>query len=88
MNRLLFAAMVEARSCERFRLLSLEINDTQLQKFYHELMISEANHYTTFLGFARQYGDKYEDVNKRWQQWLDYEAQVILKYGNKETIHG
>ena len=87
-DRLLFAAMIEARSCERFKILSSEINDDELRTFYHELMISEAGHYTTFLNFARQYGNAYEDVNKRWQEWLAYEAEVITKYGNKETIHG
>lgn len=87
-DRLLFAAMVEARSCERFRILSEQINDEDLRNFYRELMISEANHYTTFLGFARQYGNAVEDVNKRWQQWLDYEAEVIRNYSKKETMHG
>jgi len=87
-DRLLFAAMVEARSCERFRILSEQINDEDLRSFYRELMISEANHYTTFLGFARQYGNAVEDVNKRWQQWLNYEAEVIRNYSKKETIHG
>lgn len=87
-DRLLFAAMVEARSCERFRILSLHINDEDLRKFYHELMISEANHYTTFLAFARKYGNGVEDVNARWQQWLEYEAQVVKSYGKNETIHG
>lgn len=87
-DRLLFAAMVEARSCERFRILSEQINDEDLRNFYRELMISEANHYTTFLGFARKYGSATEDVNKRWQQWLDYEAEVIRNYSKKETMHG
>ena len=87
-DRLLFAAMVEARSCERFRILSEQINAEDLRSFYRELMISEANHYTTFLGFARQYGNAVEDVNKRWQQWLDYEAEVIRNYSKKETMHG
>lgn len=87
-DRLLFAAMVEARSCERFRILSEKINDADLRAFYKELMISEANHYTVFLGFARKYGEGVEDVNKRWQEWLDYEAEVVKNYGNKETIHG
>ncbi len=87
-DRLLFAAMVEARSCERFRILSEKINDEDLRAFYKELMISEANHYTTFLGFARKYGNEVEDVNKRWQQWLDYEAEVVRNYGKSETIHG
>lgn len=87
-DRLLFAAMVEARSCERFRILSEKINDEDLRIFYRELMISEANHYTTFIGFAKKYGSETEDIEKRWQEWLSYEAQVIKNYGNKETIHG
>jgi tRNA-(ms[2]io[6]A)-hydroxylase len=87
-DRLLFSAMIEARSCERFKILSQHIQDDDLRKFYHELMISEANHYTTFLAFARKYGQEVEDVNIRWQQWLDYEAGVVKSYGRQETIHG
>lgn len=87
MDRLLFAAMIEARSCERFKVLSENINDEELRAFYHELMISEANHYTLFLNFARKYSEG-EDVEKRWQEWLDYEGQVIRRFGNKETVHG
>lgn len=87
-DRLLFAAMVEARSCERFRILSEQISDPELREFYRELMISEANHYTTFLGFARKYGSDFEDVNKRWQMWLEHEANVVKHYGRKETMHG
>ena len=68
-DRLLFAAMVEARSCERFRILSEHISDPDLRAFYRDLMISEANHYTLFIGFARQYGQG-EDVDKRWQDFL------------------
>ena len=86
-DRLLFAAMIEARSCERFRVLSTNIKDKELAKFYHELMVSEANHYTVFLGFARKYaGDV--DVEKRWKEWLDFEGNLIQSYGNKEKIHG
>jgi tRNA-(ms[2]io[6]A)-hydroxylase len=86
-DRLLFSALVEARSCERFRVLSLNIKDKALAAFYHELMVSEATHYTMFLGFARKYANGH-DVEKRWKEFLDYEAGVIAKYGNKETIHG
>ncbi|RBP29828.1 tRNA-(ms[2]io[6]A)-hydroxylase [Oceanihabitans sediminis] len=86
-DRLLFSAMIEARSCERFRLLSTTIKDKELAKFYHELMVSEAGHYTTFLGFARQYG-KGVDVNKRWEEFLQFEGELIKSYGKKETIHG
>ncbi len=87
-DRLLFSAMVEARSCERFKVLSENIADEELRSFYRELMISEANHYTTFLAFARKYGEGVEDVNARWQQWLNYESEVIKNYGREETIHG
>lgn len=86
-DRMLFAAMIEARSCERFRVLTENIQDEELRAFYKELMISEANHYTAFIGFARQIGDP-KQVNERWEQWLDYEAKVISSYGTKETIHG
>lgn len=86
-DRMLFAAMIEARSCERFRVLTENIKDEELKTFYKDLMISEAGHYTTFIGFARQLGDV-EKVNARWEEWLDYEAEVIKSYGKKETIHG
>ena len=86
-DRLLFSALIEVRSCERFKILSEEISDADLKRFYRELMISEATHYTTFLGFARKYAGK-EDVEKRWQEWLSHEAEVVDKYGKKETIHG
>lgn len=86
-DRMLFAAMIEARSCERFKVLTENIKDQELKDFYQELMISEANHYTTFIGFARSLGDP-EKVNKRWEEWLEYEAKIIQSYGNKETIHG
>lgn len=86
-DRLLFSAMIEARSCERFRVLSENIKDKKLAKFYRDLMISEAGHYTTFIGFARQYGEGI-NIDKRWKEWLDYEASIIANYGKKETIHG
>lgn len=86
-DNMLFAAMIEARSCERFRILSQEIADPELRKFYHDLMASEADHYATFIGFARKYG-KGVDVDKRWQEFLEYEGQLMEKYGRKETMHG
>lgn len=86
-DRLLFAALIEARSCERFRVLSENVDDVELADFYRDLMISEANHYTVFLNFARQYGNT-EKVNARWKEWLEYEDNIIRNYGNKETIHG
>jgi tRNA-(ms[2]io[6]A)-hydroxylase len=86
-NQMLFAAMIEARSCERFKILSEEINDEDLRKFYRGLMESEARHYTTFLGFARKYGNGV-DVDARWQEFLHFEAKLMEKYGKEETMHG
>jgi tRNA-(ms[2]io[6]A)-hydroxylase len=86
-DRLLFGAMVEARSCERFKVLSENIPDEDLKKFYRDLMISEANHYTTFIGFARKYSNGI-DVDKRWQEFIDFESSIIIKYGKKESMHG
>lgn len=84
---LLLAAMIEARSCERFRVLSQEIQDEDLRKFYHGLMVSEARHYTVFLNFARKYGEGI-DVDKRWDEFLTYEAGLMKSYGTKEKVHG
>jgi tRNA-(ms[2]io[6]A)-hydroxylase len=86
-ERLLFAAMIEARSCERFKVLSENIQDPELAKFYRELMISEAGHYTTFLGFAKKYQDNI-NVDSRWKEWIEYESSIIANYGNRETVHG
>ena len=86
-QRLLIAALIEARSCERFRVLSKNINDQELAKFYKDLMVSEANHYTMFLNFARKYGDR-KEVDSMWKNLLLYEAKVISKYGKTSHIHG
>lgn len=86
-DRLLFSAMIEARSCERFKVLSENINDSQLAVFYHELMISEATHYSMFIRLAKKYAIQI-DADKRWKEFLEYEASVIVNYGKTETIHG
>lgn len=86
-DRLLFSAMIEARSCERFKLLSQKIKDPELSKFYYDLMISEAGHYTLFIGYARKYG-KDVNVDKRWKELVEFEGKVIKSYGKSETIHG
>ncbi len=86
-ERLLFAAMVEARSCERFKVLSENLKDEKLAQFYRELMESEAAHYTTFINLARKYAGKV-DVESRWKAWLEHEAEIISKYGDGLTIHG
>ena len=86
-DRLLFSAMIEARSCERFKVMSEHINDKELSDFYYELMVSEAGHYTMFISLARKYAGNI-DVEKRWTEFLEYEAKVIQNYGKSETIHG
>ncbi|MCP4977543.1 MAG: tRNA-(ms[2]io[6]A)-hydroxylase [Maribacter sp.] len=86
-HRLLYAALIEARSCERFRLLSEQLKDKELAEFYHKLMVSEAGHYTMFLKFAREYGNL-EEVNQKWKSLLEYEAGIIRNLGTEGRIHG
>ena len=86
-HRLLYAALIEARSCERFRLLSENLSDQKLAKFYKKLMISEAHHYTMFLNFARQYGDRNE-VDAKWNALLEFEANIMKHLSRTESIHG
>lgn len=76
MERLLMNALIEARSCERFRLLSKHIPDPELSKFYYELMVSEASHYKNFLRLAKVYNPE-EVVMKRWSEWLEAEAEIM-----------
>lgn len=76
MERLLLNALIEARSCERFRLLWKEIGDPELSTFYYELMVSEAGHYKNFLALARKYKSK-EVVDKRWREILEGEAEIL-----------
>lgn len=76
LDQLLTMALIEARSCERFKRLSEGLDDTYLRKFYRRFMESEAGHYTLFIDLAETYIDK-EKVRKRWSEWLNYEAEVI-----------
>ncbi|MBR9774875.1 MAG: tRNA-(ms[2]io[6]A)-hydroxylase [Cytophagales bacterium] len=73
---LLMNALIEARSCERFKLLSKNLEDKELSVFYHELMISEAGHYVNFIQLAKKYQDP-EKVENRWQEWLNHEKNVM-----------
>ncbi len=77
-EHLLINGMIEARSCERFRLLSLHISDPELKNFYHEFMVSEAGHYRTFLDLAKKYADP-EYVKQRWNEILEAEAQILSR---------
>lgn len=77
-EKLLVFALIEARSCERFRLLSLHLEEEKLQKFYHQFMVAEAGHYRLFIDLAKTYGEE-EKVMQRWQEYLDYEKKVMEK---------
>jgi len=76
LDKLLMMALIEARSCERFKRLSEGLTDEYLQRFYRRFMESEAGHYTLFIELAETYIDK-EKVRLRWKQWLDYEKGII-----------
>ncbi|WP_415377008.1 tRNA-(ms[2]io[6]A)-hydroxylase [Patiriisocius sp. Uisw_017] len=86
-HRLLYAALIEARSCERFRLLSEALEDKKLAAFYRNLMVSEAGHYAMFIGFARQYGDR-KEVDEKWGALLAFEAEVMKDLSTGGSIHG
>jgi len=75
-EKLLLNALIEARSCERFRLLWKEINDKALSNFYYDLMVSEAGHYKNFLALAKEYHDP-EKVHSRWHELLNQEAEIM-----------
>jgi tRNA-(ms[2]io[6]A)-hydroxylase len=76
LDQLLMFALIEARSCERFRLLSEQLEDDYLKAFYRKFMISEAGHYKLFLSLAKEYIPE-EKVNARWKQWLDIEKSIL-----------
>ncbi|MDB2684981.1 tRNA-(ms[2]io[6]A)-hydroxylase [Flavobacteriaceae bacterium] len=86
-NRLLVAALIEARSCERFKVFSENMQDDELSKFYKDLMVSEANHYTLFLGYARKYMGR-KTVDEKWKSLLAFEAEMMKSRGTKATVHG
>jgi tRNA-(ms[2]io[6]A)-hydroxylase len=86
-DRLLFGAMIEARSCERFKILSEKLKDTDLAAFYYDLMVSEAGHYTMFIKLAKTVAPDHI-VDQRWQEFLEYESRIIAGYSQNERIHG
>ena len=76
LEKLLICALIEARSCERFRLLSLHIREESLKAFYHKFMVAEAGHYVLFIELAKKYFPE-ERVKERWQEYLHFEASVM-----------
>jgi tRNA 2-(methylsulfanyl)-N6-isopentenyladenosine37 hydroxylase len=75
-EKLLMCALIEARSCERFRLLWKELSDPELRQFYYELMVSEAGHYKNFIALAKEYADE-KTVEARWRLFLKVEAEIM-----------
>ena len=86
-HRLLYAALIEARSCERFKVLADNLQDKELSEFFRSLIASEAGHYMLFLNFARKYGNK-KEVDQKWQDLLFFEAEIMKGLGINETVHG
>jgi tRNA-(ms[2]io[6]A)-hydroxylase len=76
LDQLLVCALIEARSCERFRILSEGLADAYLRNFYRRFMESEAGHYTLFISLANEYLPA-EKVKARWQRWLSVEAAIL-----------
>ena len=76
-EKLLVFALIEARSCERFRLLSLYVNDEAMRKFYYKFMVAEAGHYRLFIDLAKKYGKNDEKVMARWKEYLDHEIYIL-----------
>jgi len=78
LEKLMTSALIEARSCERFRLLSLHIADDDLKDFYHSFMVSEAGHYKMFIQLAKHYCGE-ERTLKRWGEYLEFEAELMTR---------
>ena len=76
LDKLLVFALIEARSCERFRMLSLHISDEKLKSFYHKFMVAEAAHYTMFIELARKYAGR-EVADARWKEFLAHEVEIM-----------
>ncbi len=86
-DQLLMNALIEARSCERFKLLWKNIQDEELSKFYYELMVSEAAHYVNFISLAKLYMPE-DYVKRRWQEWLEEEARILKQLEiRKDRMH-
>ena len=83
LDQMLTMALIEARSCERFKRLSEGLDDNYMRKFYRKFMESEAGHYTLFINLAEHYIDK-KIVRKRWAQWLEYEKGLM----NSQEVRG
>ena len=79
LEKLLLAAMIEARSCERFRLLARDVQDEELRGFYRDLMVSEAGHFRLFLDLACEYIDR-DRVMRRWAEWVEMEAEMMREW--------
>lgn len=87
LDKLLVNALIEARSCERFKMLSEKVEDPELSKFYYELMVSEAGHYRTFIDLAKEYLPE-KEVKERWQELLNFEKELIKRLAiRQDRVH-
>lgn len=87
LDKLLVNALIEARSCERFKMLSEKVEDPELSKFYNELMVSEAGHYRTFIDLAKEYLPE-KEVKERWQELLNFEKELIKRLAiRQDRVH-
>jgi tRNA-(ms[2]io[6]A)-hydroxylase len=87
LDTLIVSSLIEARSCERFQLLSKSVDDADLREFYRSLLESEARHRSVFLSLARQYFDK-EEVSRRLDQLEEIEARIVQNLSNEPVMHG
>ena len=87
LDKLLVNALIEARSCERFKMLSEKVEDPELSKFYYDLMVSEAGHYRTFIDLAKEYLPE-KEVKERWQELLNFEKELIERLAiRQDRVH-
>lgn len=87
-DRLLIASLIEARSCERFRLLADHVRqrDAKLAEFYAGLFESEARHHTTYVKLAEQFADR-DTVIERLDQLSAQETKIIAKGSPLPRMH-
>lgn len=87
MDRLMVSALIEARSCERFEVLSRCADDAELRRIYHGLWASEHGHYRIFIQLAEQLPKQTREVSKRWDEWLEFEADLLSKQKPGPRMH-
>jgi tRNA-(ms[2]io[6]A)-hydroxylase len=85
-DRLLVAALIEARSCERFGILRDHLPDTELAAFFGDLFESEARHHSTYVRLAREFAAP-EAVERRLRQLAEAESAIIAEGDDLARMH-